>query len=126
MLFGFGQGGMAALAATAHFSGIDDLPNPELSGVISIGGVLPDNIRISNLRKCKTPVLICGGERSSLITSTALDRVKNAFEFVEVRHWKKAGDGMPANREEMTPIMAFFARRLKSIRGIPKGSVEIS
>ncbi|KAI9658712.1 MAG: hypothetical protein M1821_002272 [Bathelium mastoideum] len=126
MIFGFGQGGMAAVATARDLEGTDDISNIELGGVVSVGGVLPESSRISAAQKCRTPVLICGGEKSSALTDTAVNRMQNAFTHVEVRRWKKVGDGMPANREEMTPIMAFFARRLQSMRGIPKGSIEIA
>ena len=119
VIFGFGQGGMAGLATLIHLSGT------ELGGLISIGGILPDSCRISAAGRCKTPVLVCGGDGSTAVTTTAVEQIKNAFEYVEVRNWKKIGDGMPANREEMMPIMTFFARRLKSMKGVPEGSVEI-
>ena len=126
MIFGFGQGGMAALAATLDLHGTPDLPGSELGGVISIGGVLPaSSSRISAAQKCKTPVLICSGVKSTAVTSSALNRIKNVFQFVEVTKWNRMGDGMPDNRNEMTPIMSFFSRRLKSTKGIPEGSLEI-
>ena len=45
---------------------------------------------------------------------------------MEIKRYRKSGDSMPSNRDEMMPIMQFFARRLKSTKGVPKGSVEIS
>jgi hypothetical protein len=33
---------------------------------------------------------------------------------------------MPANRDEMLPIMQFFSRRLRSMKGVPAGVVELS
>jgi hypothetical protein len=32
---------------------------------------------------------------------------------------------MPRSREEMLPIMRFFARRLRSRGGVPEGAVEV-
>jgi hypothetical protein len=32
---------------------------------------------------------------------------------------------MPKNREEALPMMHFFARRLRSQKGVPEGSVEL-
>lgn len=116
MLFGFGQGAMAALATAATMS-------EELGGIVSIGAPLPSLER--SAQAVKTPVLVLGGSSNTLITRTALDRLKAAFENIEYQKWNRAGDGMPRNREEMLPIMRFFARRLRSRAGVPKDSAEI-
>ena len=116
LLFGFGQGAMAALATAATMS-------EELGGIVSIGGPLPSLER--SAQAVKTPVLVLGGSSNTLITRTALDRLKAAFENIEYQKWNRAGDGMPRNREEMLPIMRFFARRLRSRAGVPKDSAEI-
>ncbi len=121
MIFGFAQGGMVGLQAAA------ELDNDELGSVISIGGALSLSLPVKALeRKSKTPVLVCKASRNSAITESASSKLKDAFEYVEVKEWKKHGDGMPNNREEMMPIMQFFARRLRSMRGVPAGSVELS
>ncbi len=117
-LFGFGQGGMAALAATSS------LPK-ELGGVISLGGPLPLSVSTIAAGKAKTPVLVLGRSSNTLITPSAITRLKTVFETVDYKQWKKSDDDMPTNREEMLPIMRFFARRLTSRRGVPEGSVEI-
>lgn len=56
----------------------------------------------------------------------AEEKLKRLFEFAEIKRYRKSGDSMPSNRDEMMPIMQFFARRLKSTKGVPKGSVELS
>ena len=117
LLFGFGQGGMAALATTV---GLDE----ELGGVISIGGPMPTSL--TTTRKSKTPLLVLGGSSNTLITKSAIVRLNTAFENVEYHKWDKSGDGMPGSRTEMLPIMKFFARRLKSRSGVPEGSQEIT
>lgn len=122
MLFGYGQGGMAALAVAAALAAEEE---EELGGVVSIGGPLALSVSAVSPGKAKTPVLVLGGSSTSLLTSSAVTRLKGVFETVEYRPWKKSGDGMPANREEMLPIMQFFARRLRSRRGVPVGSVEV-
>ncbi len=119
MLFGYGQGGMAALAVAAGMA------EEELGGVVSVGGPLPLSISSVSAVKVKTPVLVLGGSAKSLVTLSAVARLRSAFETVEYKQWEKAGDGMPTNREEMLPIMQFFARRLRSRRGVPEGSVEL-
>lgn len=117
MLFGFGQGAMAALATAACMS-------QELGGIVSIGGPLPSSI--ASAKAVKTPVLLLGGSSNTLITRTTLDKLKAAFQFVEYKKWTRTGDGMPRNRDEMLPIMRFFAHQLRSRAGVPEGSVEVS
>lgn len=116
MLFGFGQGAMAALATAASMT-------EELGGIVSIGGPLPSSDK--TVKAVKTPVLVLGGSSNTLISRTALDRLKAAFQNVEYQKWNRAGDGMPRNREEVLPIMRFFARRLRSRAGVPEASVEV-
>jgi predicted esterase len=121
MLFGYAQGGMVGLQVAAEHDG------EELGGVVSIGGILSMTLPLKALdRKSKTPVLACRAARGSAVTDGAVARLRDAFEFIEVKEWKKNGDGMPGNREEMMPIMQFFARRLRSVRGVPAGSVELT
>jgi predicted esterase len=118
MILGFGQGGMVALQLAAL------KPEIEFGGVIPIGGRLPSSSS-STGSKAKTPVLVLGGSRSTQVTRSAVDVLKARFGEVEYVKWVKAGDSMPANREEMVPIMRFFARRLKSRAGVPEGAVEL-
>ncbi|KAI9824530.1 MAG: hypothetical protein M1826_007320 [Phylliscum demangeonii] len=107
------------------------LPLPEtvqasMSGVIAIGGPFPLSAAAPLSEKAKTPVLLLGGTPPSLITEAALAQKKNSFALVEYVRWSKRGDGMPGSREEMLPIMQFFARRLRSREGVPKDSLEIN
>jgi predicted esterase len=121
MIFGFAQGGMVGLQAAAELAG------EELGGVVSIGGPLSLSVALKALeKKSKTPVFVCKAARGSAVTDGAMSRLKEAFEFVEIKEWKKIGDGMPSSREEMMPIMQFFARRLRSTSGVPSGSFELS
>ncbi|MCJ1234384.1 hypothetical protein MMC14_002345 [Varicellaria rhodocarpa] len=120
ILFGFGQGGMAALAIARHST-------DELGGVISIGGPLarlPKGASTTS-RTIRTPVIVLGGSSGTLIATEAITDMQKVFEFVQHTKWKKRGDGMPQSREEMMSIMQFFSRRLKSRTGVPEGSIEI-
>lgn len=117
LLLGFGQGGMAAL----HLAAASQL---EFGGVISIGGGLPPSSS-SFGGKSKTPVLVLGGSRSAQVTRNAVDTLKTWFTDVEYVKWEKEEDSMPRSREEMVPLMRFFARRLRSRAGVPEGAVEI-
>ena len=103
-----------------------DATSAELGGIITIGGPLPSEAPAGLVSKNKTPVLVCGGSDRSAVTSASEDRLKRLFEFVEVKRYRRSGDGMPSNRDEMMPVMQFFARRLRSTKGVPKGSVEVS
>jgi predicted esterase len=121
MIFGFAQGAMVGLQVAAELEG------DELGGVIAVGGVVPSGLPLKALdKKSKTPVIVCKGSRDSALSQTAISRMKDVFEFLEVKEWRKIGDGMPRNRDEMLPIMQFFARRLRSVKGVPAGSVEIT
>lgn len=95
----------------------------ELGGIVSIGGRLPSSSKSGP--RSKTPVLLCGGSRSGQVTKSAIERLKERFVDVEYVKWSKNEDSMPKSREEMLPIMKFFARRLKSRAGVPEGAVEI-
>jgi len=118
LFLGFGQGGMAGLSLASSS------PEVEYGGIVSIGGPLPSSSS-STQSKSKTPVLVCGGSRSTQITRSAVDRLKEKFTEVEYVKWEKPDDGMMRNREEMLPVMKFFARRLRSIAGVPEGAVEV-
>ncbi|RMY78271.1 hypothetical protein D0863_00779 [Hortaea werneckii] len=113
MLFGFGQGGMAALNLTA------------LGGSISIGAPLASEAPPALIAKCRTPILVCAGDDETSVTPTAEGKLKRIFEYVEIKRYRRAGDVMPNSRDEMMPIMQFFARRLRSTKGVPEGAVEV-
>lgn len=76
-------------------------------------------------KKIKTALLVCGGSRGSVVTREAEDILKKEFESVEVVRWRREGDGMMSNRDEMLGIMGFWSRRLLSRRGVPKGFEEV-
>jgi predicted esterase len=117
LFYGFGQGAMAALSIVAA----SDL---EFGGVVSVGGRLSSSVSAAE-GMFMTPVLVCGGSRSTQITRSAVDALKSKFTDVEYVRWTKVDDSMPRSREEMLPIMKFFARRLRSRAGVPEGAVEV-
>jgi predicted esterase len=123
-LFGYGQGGSLALSVPLHES---LAYTPSLGGVTSIGGPLPISLSHGRDTKSRTPVCLLGGRRGKLAQNdqSPVKRMKILFEFVEYAEWKKAEDSMPKKREEALPMMQFFARRLKSRRGVPDEFVEI-
>lgn len=144
MLFGFGQGAMAALnvagkqafkqrapSAMAHRMSVALNQNPkrtsnaELGGIISIGAPLPSEAPAALIAKCKTPILVCAGNDETSVTSTAVDKLNRVFGSVDIKRYRRAGDVMPNSRDEMMPIMQFFSRRLRSTKGVPDGAVEV-
>jgi predicted esterase len=120
-LLGYGQGGSVGLglgAATAS----------ELGGVVSIGGPLPLNSSINTATSRKPPVLLLGGRGGAFghdEQSSPVKRVRQSFAFVEAALWKRRDDSLPKSRDEALPLMRFFARRLRSRRGVPEGAVEV-
>lgn len=130
-LWGFGQGGMVALGLAEAFA-------TELGGVVAIGGkppasrlamrkaieiIRPDILEDTKEGRAKTPVLLCGGNRHTTVTSNALRDTKERFDTVAYVKWEREGDSMARNREEMLPIMMFLARRLRM--PAPVGTEEI-
>ncbi|KAI1076311.1 alpha/beta-hydrolase [Whalleya microplaca] len=124
LLFGFGQGGSLALGLSSRIRNNervvditegDKAAGATFKGVVSIGGPLPMSMvpTLTSRDKARTPSLICHGRSSELLDEEAMDVLKQ--EFIDVREvkWKKADDSMPKNRDEMLPIMQFFAERLR-------------
>lgn len=121
VVFGFGQGGMVGLQVAA------EMADEELGGVISVGGVLPSGLSLkARAKKNPTAVLVCKAARGSAVTESAVMTLRHVFASVEMSEWARTGDAMPSSRVEMLPIMQFLARRLRSTRGVPAGSVELS
>ncbi|KAI1422998.1 alpha/beta-hydrolase [Xylaria sp. FL1777] len=125
LLFGFGQGGSLALGLASRLRSsekIRDITGGErasglaFKGTVSIGGQLPSSMipTLSVRSKARTPVLVCHGRNSESLDSDAIELLKNEFVDVREAKWMKADDGMPQNREEMLPIMQFFAERLRA------------
>ncbi|KIV92642.1 hypothetical protein PV10_03915 [Exophiala mesophila] len=123
-LFGFGQGGSVALAVALHPALSKIAP---LGGVVSIGGPVPISISVPSTKN-RTPILLLSGSKSILSStgSSPLKRCQDSFQFLEFHSWKKSDDSMPKNRDEVLPMMQFWARRLKSRRGVPDDAVELS
>lgn len=123
--FGFGQGGMLALSLLS----IQSFSSVEFGGAVSIGAAsitsnTPSNTSVGN-SKSPTPILVCGGKKSTHVTKRALQNLREKFKDVEYVGWAKAGDGMPASREEILPIFKFWGRRLQSRAGVVEGAVEL-
>lgn len=121
MVLGFGQGGMLGLVCARELGKSGE----ELAGVVSIGAPVPLSGSVVG-GKCRTPVLLVAGRDSGVVTDGAVKRTEGAFEFVETARYQRRGDGMPKSRDEMLPVMRFFARRLLSRQGVPEGAEEVT
>lgn len=140
-LVGSGIGGNVALLVGLDVQKLldgksDTARQCDLGGIMSLGGVLP--IEVSRLdttgdtkaSKNATPIVLIGGSEGviyggGLAESSAVKRLKDHFESVEFVKWRRKNDGMPANRDEVLPMMKFWGRTLASRRGIPAGAVEV-
>lgn len=138
-LVGSGIGGSVALLVGLKVSALlgdtsDSTQGVDLGGIMSLGGVLPvgTSMRAANgiAAKKRTPIVVIGGSEGQihgggLAESSAVKRIKDHFEHSEFVKWKRKTDGMPANRDEVLPMMKFWGRTLASRRGIPVGAVEV-
>ena len=120
MVFGFGQGGALAVglaswlrAAQGEVLGGNG-EGRAFKGVVSVGGALPASMIPSGVGKAKTPVLVCCGRESEAVDEDAVEVLEREFEQVQVVRWARGDDGMPRSREEVLPMMQFFAERLRS------------
>lgn len=120
MFFGYGQGGSLALgmaSALLEEGVVEDVTEGARSspskkrfkGIVSIGGPAPPSMVSSRSArgKSRTPVLMVQ------VDDGDVDYAKREFESVTQVKWKRSEVGMPSNRDEMLPIMKFFADRLR-------------
>ncbi|KAK5663000.1 hypothetical protein OQA88_6414 [Cercophora sp. LCS_1] len=127
LVFGFGQGGSLALGLAARLAGggrVEEVKEGEgngdkgkrFKGVVSVGGGMVASMSggLGGAKKAKTPVLVCHGRDSEVLDEEGVEVVRDMFEDVREVRWKKADDGMPRIREEVVPLMEFFAERLRS------------
>lgn len=96
--------------------GGDRASGKAFKGVVSVGGpLLASTIpRGAACGKSRTPVLVCHGSESEAVDHMAVEVLKQEFVDVRVSKWKRPDDGMPRSREEVLPMMQFFAERLRS------------
>ena len=105
VILGHGQGGMAALAATASWNCI------EFGGVVSFGGPMPGYVQLPSNVKAKTPTLIYGGARGD-ITPAALQQIQENFSFTDHHVPPSGHDTVPVSNKEIAPLLEFLAHRL--------------
>ena len=106
VLLGYGEGGMAALAATASWQGF------ELGGVVSIGGPMPDYVQLEPGVRAKTPALIIGGALGEM-NAAALQLIQKTFIYTYTDIRKGELDLIPETQEQLKPLVDFFAHRLR-------------
>ncbi|KAK9370931.1 Alpha/Beta hydrolase protein [Lipomyces kononenkoae] len=106
ILWGYGQGAMAALdIATCKTN---------LCAVISVGGWIPSNIRARDIIDLprSTSVLLCGGDTKSNITDERVKQTEELYNECRRIQLPMKGDHMPRNKDEMSPILRFLLRIL--------------
>ena len=106
VVLGHGQGGMAALAATATWNCV------EFGGVVSLGGPTPAYVQLEPNIKAKTPTLIYGSPRGD-ITPTALQQIQENFSFTDRYDPPSGDDRVPLSDVELAPLLEFIAHRLR-------------
>lgn len=106
VILGLGQGGMAALAATASWNCV------EFGGVVSFGGPMPGYVQLPFDVKAKSPALIYGGARGD-VTPTALQQIQENFSFTDHHISPTGHDIVPLSDQEIKPLLEFFAHRLR-------------
>ena len=106
ILFGHGQGGMAALSVAAAWKKV------EFGGVISIGGSMPDHFEILERPDIKTPILVMGGKLGD-VNATAKARMKRMIINVDVRLSPDLPDELPSTPEEIKILYAYLEHRLR-------------
>ncbi|KAI1214851.1 alpha/beta-hydrolase [Annulohypoxylon truncatum] len=124
LLFGFGQGGSLAVGLSSRarqgervvdVTEGNGTSTTTFKGVVTIGGPLPTSMipTLSTREKSRTPILACHGRSSEYLDEDAMDLLKKEFTDVREVKWNKSDDTMPRNKDEMLPIMQFFADRLR-------------
>ncbi|KAI0884457.1 alpha/beta-hydrolase [Annulohypoxylon maeteangense] len=124
VLFGFGQGGSLALGLSSKIrqgERVVDVTegngaaSTTFKGVVTIGGPLPTSMipTISARGKSRTPILACHGRSSENLDEDAMDLLRKEFAFIREVKWNKSNDDMPRNKDEMVPIMRFFAEKIR-------------
>ena len=106
VVLGHGEGGMAALAAVASWQG------SELGGVVSIGGAMPDYVRLELDVRAETPALVIGGALGE-ITPAALQLIQESFAYTDTDVRDGEHDLIPETKEQLKPLCDFFAHRLR-------------
>ncbi|EMR10206.1 hypothetical protein PNEG_01479 [Pneumocystis murina B123] len=70
-------------------------------------------ISSSTISRLTTPILLCGGDDESRITSQIIQQLSKIFYHVEQIIWEDhEGDTMPRNRKEWYPLLEWFSRHL--------------
>lgn len=65
------------------------------------------------ISRLTTPILLCGGDDESRITSEIIQQLSKIFYEVERVIWEDhEGDTMPRNRKEWYPLLRWFSQRL--------------
>ncbi|KAK9459326.1 Alpha/Beta hydrolase protein [Lipomyces oligophaga] len=102
MLWGYGQGGMAALDYVCCCQ--------SLRAVVSVGGWLPSWIKPRDILPLPRPtrILLCGGITGSQLSNDRCRQISEIFTDFSKVLIPSAGDLMPRNRDEMSLVLHFL------------------
>jgi len=108
LLFGEGQGGMAALSVTAAWNEV------EFGGVISLGGPIPDIFPPPDSEKpnIRTPTLVIGGELGA-VNAPAKARINRMIMHVDVYLEDGIADDLPNTPRGIAMLQEFLEHRLR-------------
>ncbi|KAM4056064.1 phospholipase/Carboxylesterase [Hirsutella rhossiliensis] len=121
MLFGFGQGGSLALGMASQLRAspavIDVTDSASASpnggsgrdeafkGVVSIGGPLPASMVPTTTARSKSTTRVLAVQ----LDEDQVEAIEAEFRHVTAVRWRRRDVAMPRDRDEMLPIMRFFA-----------------
>jgi predicted esterase len=105
VLFGQGEGAMAALTISSAWERV------EFGGVICVGGQLPSHIAPSRDTKSKTAVLLLGGSLG-MTNPVAKHRIQQNFSYVDCDLLEGKDDALPRNKQQLRSLRDFFSHRL--------------
>lgn len=105
VLFGQGEGAMAALTISSAWERV------EFGGVICVGGQLPSHIAPSRDTKSKTAVLLLGGSLG-MTNPIAKHRIQQNFSYVDCDLLEGKNDALPRNKQQLRSLRDFFSHRL--------------
>ncbi|PHH53654.1 putative hydrolase C9G1.08c [Ceratocystis fimbriata CBS 114723] len=116
LLFGFGQGGSFALALAQHAAKIAATGGAvgavaqqqvdRFKGVVSLGGPMPLSAVAGSVKASSSILLV-------QLDQNTEEAAKKHFTNVQAVRWKRPQVDMPRSREEMLPIMQYFAESLR-------------
>ncbi|KAK9457870.1 Alpha/Beta hydrolase protein [Dipodascopsis uninucleata] len=103
IIWGYGQGAMAALDVAAC--------SMNIKAVISIGGWIPASVTPSQIISLPrtTKVLLCRAQEKTAVSGQHVDTARRIFSSCKTAILPTKGDRMPNTFDEMAPILSFLS-----------------